>query len=56
MTVQTKQEALEALRSLLKEHFVQLGCGEKEISLEELIIARDGNDSLNEIYEIIDRG
>lgn len=54
--IQTKQEALEALRSLLKEHFVQLGWDAPLISFEELILARDGNDSLNEIYEIIDRG
>lgn len=51
----TKQEALEELRDMIERNSVVLGWSEKPITLEELIRAREGNERLDEIYELIDR-
>ena len=51
----TRQEALEELRSMIQRNTVVLGWGEKPTTLEELIRAREGNEVIDEIYEVIDR-
>lgn len=50
----THKEALESLRALIKKHDIILGWGEKPTTLEELIIARDGPELLNEIDKAIE--
>ena len=51
----TYQEVAEQLRELIRKHKVQLSWDESPISLEELIIARDGVQILEKIDEVLER-
>jgi hypothetical protein len=53
--ISTKQEALEELRDMLQRNTVVLGWSEKPVTFEELIRARQGDEIIDEIYEVIDR-
>lgn len=49
----TAEEALKQLRELIKKHKVELHWTEPPISLEEIIVAREGNELLEQIYGVI---
>lgn len=51
----TKQEALEELRDMIQRNSVLLGWAEKPITFEELIRSRQGDEIIDQIYEVIDR-